>query len=222
MALILEQVVAGKTYKLNGISNGSQRYATEINATTISMTVVATGRTTRYPTINNFADFTIGGVSPTDVDDAVEKINAIVNFSSAGGAGGSALSTTTDTSGFNNNLSAADTDVQKALQTINDLVLPGVPKTYSELDFTDNGYSASNKEELAVDTTDGDTVINLPVLASSQGFEITVYKDDLSGNTVDVTPNGTDIIKDANAVFSLTIDDQVHTFVGFATKWRVK
>ena len=48
------------------------------------------------------------------------------------GGGGTAQNTTTDTTNFNNNLSAADTDVQKALDTLDNLVIsnPSIENEY--------------------------------------------------------------------------------------------
>lgn len=48
-----------------------------------------------------------------------------VTAASSSTGGGTALTTTVNTANFNNNLSAADTDVQKALDTLDNLVIGG-------------------------------------------------------------------------------------------------
>lgn len=140
------------------------------------------------------------------------------NFKSAGG--GTASTTTVDTSSFNNNLSAADDTVQKALDTIDDLVLSGSSDTVIELTFSNDGYNPSNREYLTVDTTLGNVNINLSTLASSSNHIIGVKKTDSSGNKVIINANGSELIDNANT-FELLSDDQAIVLRGGPTIWTI-
>ena len=86
MVLEITEVQANKTYSINGAYSGSPLYAEALDSDTIGLTSKYTARTNQYKTKSAFIDFLIGGVNPTDVDNAVELINAITNFSVAGGA----------------------------------------------------------------------------------------------------------------------------------------
>lgn len=94
--LTINTLVAGKAYSLQGIANGESLSCTEINSKTIRLTDESRG-TTDFTTIaGDFSDFFIDGVNPTDVDDAVAKINSITNIREVevggGGEEGAAIS----------------------------------------------------------------------------------------------------------------------------------
>ena len=88
--LTILEVVASRTYSIQSANTGSPSYASKASATSIRITDKVTGVSHDYATASAFADFDIGGATPTDANNAVELINAIINFPKAGG---SALST---------------------------------------------------------------------------------------------------------------------------------
>jgi cysteine synthase len=106
------------------------------------------------------------------------------------------------------------------LDTIDDLILSGSSQTLVEKTFADTGYTASNMEFVVVDTTGGNTTINLPVLASSQNFTIGVSKDDPSSNKVIVNANGADLINNSGS-YDMVRDDESVTLRGGVSKWSI-
>jgi hypothetical protein len=80
MGLTIVTVVADKTYTINGISTGEPLFASSVNSTTVRLTEKILGSSYNAVTVSAFSDFSIDAVNPTDVDDAVEKINNITNF----------------------------------------------------------------------------------------------------------------------------------------------
>ena len=89
MGLVITTVTANKTYILNNISNGAPLFASEVNSTTLRLTNKYTRSSTDYASTEaNFADFEFDGTNPSNIADAVKRVNDIVNFSTASGGSG--------------------------------------------------------------------------------------------------------------------------------------
>lgn len=89
---------------------------------------------------------------PIAVNDNDERITVLENTPPGSST---ALTTTTDVTNFDKNLSAADTDVQKALQTFNDADLGGVVTDEDVIvNISENQYGThpafSNQKELNI------------------------------------------------------------------------
>jgi len=82
-ALTITEVTPGVTYTINGTTSGDKLVASEANSTTVRIVNTTQNSSNDYRTTSGFTDFLIGGVNPSDVEDAVDKINLITNISLA-------------------------------------------------------------------------------------------------------------------------------------------
>lgn len=68
------------SYKFNGTVTGDVRVATEASDNTVKIYNFTRRASYSYTTKSGFSDFSINGVSPIDVEDAVRKINDVTNL----------------------------------------------------------------------------------------------------------------------------------------------
>lgn len=78
--LTITEIVVGQTYVINGTTSGDILIATEASETIVRIRNTTLGSSNDYKTTSGFSDFLIGGVNPSDVSDAVTKINAITSI----------------------------------------------------------------------------------------------------------------------------------------------
>jgi len=122
-----------------------------------------------------------------------------------GSSGGTASDTTTDTSNFDNNLSAADDTVQKALDTIDDLSLGSASGSGAPLDAT---YIVQKSDDELTD----EQPINALAINS-------ILKHSSSG-VIDVAIAGVDYVAtetDPNALLTLGTDNVKDTHIDWGT-----
>jgi len=65
---------------------------------------------------------------------------------------------------------------------------------FVEVEFADSPYTASWGEDISVDCTNGDVVVNLPTAVGNGGKTLWVTKSDASGNRIDVDGSSTETI----------------------------
>ena len=67
------------TYTINGTSSGHILIASEVDENTVRIKNTTLNSSNDYKTTSAFTDFVIGGANPSDVEDAILKINTITN-----------------------------------------------------------------------------------------------------------------------------------------------
>jgi hypothetical protein len=80
--LTINEIQKGKTYVINGTTTGNEAVASEVDDNTVRLFNRTTGSTNDYRSTSDFEDFVINGINPTDVSDAVERINQVTFLSS--------------------------------------------------------------------------------------------------------------------------------------------
>ncbi|MEK0369725.1 MAG: hypothetical protein QQN55_01020 [Nitrosopumilus sp.] len=76
--LTITEVSKGVTYRINGTTTGMKMTAFEVDDSTVRIFNIEQNSSNDYKTQSNFTDFVINGINPTDVEDAVLKINNII------------------------------------------------------------------------------------------------------------------------------------------------
>ena len=66
-----------QTYTINGITTGMTFIASEVDDSTIRLFNITTGSSSDYRTTSNFSDFTINGLNPSGVKEAIDFINKV-------------------------------------------------------------------------------------------------------------------------------------------------
>lgn len=120
----------------------------------------------------------------------------------ASSSGGTASTTTTDTTNFHNILSNSDTDVQRALETIDSKSISTKTTTINSTPVTIGANDGYNVYKV---TTTASRTINLPSCATQGTRCLTFF--DVSGlgetNNVTFVPNGSDTINGINVAKTL-------------------
>jgi len=87
MSLTFITIEAGKTYSLEGKTTGEASYAADVGNNTIRFTNRATREQWDYK-VALASEIVVDTVAATSIADAIEKINAVTNFSPAPGGSG--------------------------------------------------------------------------------------------------------------------------------------
>ena len=80
--LTINTIVNESAYEINGVTTGNQLIASEVDDNTVRIKNTTLNSSSDYKTTSNFSDFSINGINPTNVDDAVKLINSSTNVTS--------------------------------------------------------------------------------------------------------------------------------------------
>jgi hypothetical protein len=91
-----------------------------------------------------------------------------------------------------------------------------------EITASDSPYTLTRtRATIAADTTGGDIEILLPAVASSLGYRYDIAKDDISGNVLKITPNGSEQIIGEDFIELIGIERPSVTPVATSTRWII-
>lgn len=105
----------------------------------------------------------------------------------------------------------------------NTAVLGGAgKKTFIKITFADSPYTASDKEVVIADATNGVIVVNIPTSIGNDELTYTIIKDkiDTSGNAVNVTGFGSETINGVNVAPLIDPGDAI-SIIADGANWKI-
>ena len=122
---------------------------------------------------------------------------------------------TTDTSSFSINLSSADTDIQKALDTLDNLNILKPPIVTKTSDYT----ATYTDRTILIDSTSNDVTITLPT--ASGNTAVYILKNINNTNTITIETNGSEEIDGSTDGFILAYLHEVIRIQSDGTNWWI-